>query len=381
MEQAVRERYSAAAERKQDALCCPTAYDPKYLAALPQEIIEKDYGCGDPSRYIRPGEAVLDLGSGAGKICYIASQIVGPAGHVIGVDMNEEMVALARKHQKQISETVGYDNVEFRKGRIQDLQLDRQRLDVWIEGHPVLCEHDLVELEHYQQQLRVEQPLIPDESITVVISNCVLNLVDGDQKSQLFREIYRVLKRGGRAVISDIVCDDDVPESLRQDPVLWSGCISGALREEHLLRAFEEAGFYGVHIAERTAKPWKTIEGIEFRSATFIAYKGKEGECWDHNEAVIYRGPFREVLDDDGHRYRRGDRVAVCRKTFEILQREPYLGHFEVVPPLQSVSPEDARPFRCSAGTQLRSPKETKGEDYKVTEATGTSCCEPGECG
>jgi SAM-dependent methyltransferase len=306
---------------------------------------------------------------------------VGPAGHVIGVDMNEEMLALARKYQKQISATVGYDNVEFRKGRIQDLQLDRQRLDAWIESHPVLCGHDLVELEHYQQQLRVEQPLIPDESINVVISNCVLNLVDGDQKSQLFREIYRILKRGGRAVISDIVCDEDVPESLRQDPALWSGCISGALREEHLLRAFEEAGFYGIHIAQRSANPWKTIQGIEFRSATVIAFKGKEGECRDHKEAVIYRGPFREVLDDDGHRYRRGDRVAVCRKTFQILQREPYLGHFEAVPPLQSVSPEDAGPFRCSAGTQLRSPKETKGEDYKVTEATATSCCEPGECG
>ncbi len=380
MEGAVRRRYSAAADSKENALCCPTAYDPRYLGVLPQEIVDKDYGCGDPSQHVRPGESVLDLGSGAGKTCYIASQIVGPTGRVIGVDMNDEMLALARRYQDQIGRAIGYSNVEFHKARIQDLKLRREDLDLWLQTHPVLSESELIQLELYQNELRARSPLIPDGSIDVVISNCVLNLVDGDQKPRLFREIYRVLRNGGRAVISDIVSDEEAPQSMRQDPELWSGCISGAVREDQFLRAFEEAGFYGIHLARRSEKPWKTILGIEFRSVTVVAFKGKEGDCWDHNEAVIYRGPFREVLDDDGHRYRRGDRVAVCHKTFQILQREPYAGQFEPVSPLQPISAEQARPFRCSAGTQIRSPRETKGEDYSITEPATSNCCEPGQC-
>src|SRR2546428_2300758 len=344
MEGAVRRRYSAAANTKEDALCCPTTYDSRYLAALPQEIVDKDYGCGDPSQYVQPGETVLDLGSGAGKTCYIISQIVGPTGRVIGIDMNEEMLALARKYQDEIGRTIGYSNVEFHKARIQDLKLRREELELWLRTHPVLSESDLIQLELYQNELRARSPLIADASVDVVISNCVLNLVDGDQKSQLFREIYRVLRNGGRAVISDIVSDEDVPQPMRQDPQLWTGCISGAMREDQLLRAFEEAGFYGIHLARCSEKPWKTIQGIEFRSVIVVAFKGKEGDCWDHNEAVIYRGPFREVLDDDGHRYRRGDRVAVCHKTFQILRRGPYPRHLPTAVSLRTLAAGNTPP-------------------------------------
>src|SRR5205823_12434458 len=98
IESAVRERYSAGAHRTEAALCCPSSYDPKYLEAIPAEVVERDYGCGDPTRFIRPGEAVLDVGSGGGKACYIAAQVVGPAGRVIGVDCNREMLSLARRH-------------------------------------------------------------------------------------------------------------------------------------------------------------------------------------------------------------------------------------------------------------------------------------------
>ncbi|MBI2821951.1 MAG: methyltransferase domain-containing protein [Acidobacteria bacterium] len=380
MESTVRQRYAAAAQDREEALCCPVSYGPEYLAVLPQEILEKDYGCGDPSRYIRAGETVLDLGSGTGKVCYIASQIVGPQGCVIGVDMNDAMLAVARKYQQQIAGAIGYDNVRFHKARIQDLKLDRERLDRWLRDHPVASESDLIKLESFQQELRSSRPLVPDESVDIVVSNCVLNLVDSDQKGQLFGEIYRVLRNGGRAAISDIVCDEDVSEDMLADPELWSGCISGALREDRFLRGFEEAGFYGVRLDRWSRKPWRTLRGIEFRSVTVLAYKGKEGECWDYKDAVIYRGPFREVLDDDGHRYRRGDRVAVCRKTALILQREPYREHFEGVPPRVEVAPGQARPFRCTAGASIRSPRETKGEDYAQTEADGSACCEPGQC-
>ena len=123
-ERSVLQRYSAAAQSREAALCCPIDYDSRYLSILPAEVIEKDYGCGDPSRYVAPGETVLDLGSGTGKICFIAAQIVGPGGRVIGVDMNDAMLAIARRNDHVVAERLGFSNVEFRKGRIQDLALD-----------------------------------------------------------------------------------------------------------------------------------------------------------------------------------------------------------------------------------------------------------------
>jgi SAM-dependent methyltransferase len=123
-EDAVRARYSAAAQLRDAALCCPVDYDARYLEVIPDEVLERDYGCGDPSRYVRAGDAVLDLGSGGGKICFIAAQIVGPKGLVIGVDVNPEMLDLARGAAPRVAERVGYANVELRRGQIQDLALD-----------------------------------------------------------------------------------------------------------------------------------------------------------------------------------------------------------------------------------------------------------------
>src|SRR5260370_10753595 len=107
-ERAVRERYSAGAKQKQAALCCPVSYDSDYLKVIPEEILERDYGCGDPTRYLAPGDRVLDLGSGSGKICYIASQIVGREGAVVGVDGNLEMLKLARRHPQAVGDDIAY---------------------------------------------------------------------------------------------------------------------------------------------------------------------------------------------------------------------------------------------------------------------------------
>jgi arsenite methyltransferase len=381
IEHAVRQRYSLGAARVQADLCCPTSYDPKYLQAIPQEVLERDYGCGDPSRHLREGETVLDLGSGTGKICFIASQIAGPLGKVIGVDMNDSMLSVARRNAPKVAQRIGYANVDFRKGKIQDLALDLEALELWLNAHPVRTAEDFRAMEAYIEEIRTNRPLVAGDSIDVVVSNCVLNLVKSSAKDALFREIYRVLRRGGRAVISDIVSDEEVPAHLQRNPELWSGCISGALRENTFLEAFEAAGFYGVSILERQHDPWRTVEGIEFRSVTVAAYKGKEGDCWDHKQAVIYKGPFKQVVDDDGHVLRRGARVAVCEKTFSIYSREPYASHFEMVEPLGPPSQDEVRPFPCTNGMLLRDPKETKGQDYRLsTEAQPSSCGPEGGC-
>lgn len=377
VETAVKSRYSGAAKALEASLCCPTAYDPKLLKAIPQEVLDRDYGCGDPSEHLRPGETVLDLGSGSGKICFIASQVVGAAGRVIGVDMTDDMLALARRSTSEVARRLGYNNVTFKKGRIQDLALDLEELDRYLRASPVQSVEDATRLDAEVARLREEQPLVASDSVDVVVSNCVLNLVRPEHKHQLFAEIFRVLRRGGRAVISDIVSDEDVPEHLQRDPDLWSGCISGTFREDRFLEAFEEAGFYGITQAERSAEPWRTVEGVEFRSVTVIAYKGKEGPCVDQKHAVVYRGPFREVVDDDGHVLRRGVRTAVCEKTYGIFSQEPYRSHLELIPPRVLVPLEDAPPFPCSTRTLRRDPRETKGADYRLTTDAAPATCSP----
>ena len=379
VEKVVRERYSQGAMQRQDALCCPVEYEPRYLDAIPPEVLERDYGCGDPTRDIRPGEQVLDLGSGTGKVCFIGAQIVGAGGRVIGVDTNREMLALARNAAPLVGGKLGYNNVDFRRGKIEDLATDLDAVDEWLRHHPVQDADGLERLGDFIEAQKRDAPLVANDSVDVVVSNCVLNLVRESSKVRVFQEIYRVLKRGGRAVISDIVSDEPVPEHLRNDPDLWSGCVSGALEQGAFLAAFERAGFYGIEILKRDAQPWRTVEGIEFRSITIRAMKGKEGPCWDRNQAVIYRGPWRKVEDDDGHTLLRGQPMAVCEKTFRIYSSGPYAKEIIAVEPLESVALEQAPPFDCSRDT-IRHPRETKGLEYRTTTDANAACCGPEGC-
>jgi len=376
MDSAVRERYSAAAQEREQALCCPVDYDPQYLKIIPEEVIERDYGCGDPSRYVREGDVVLDLGSGGGKICFIASQIVGPKGHVIGVDMNDDMLALARKSAPVVAERIGYSNIEFLRGRIQDLDVNVDKLDELLAHRPIRSAADLLAFQDHQTQLQLLEPLIADDSIDVVVSNCVLNLVRPEDKPKLIQEIFRVLKRGGRIAISDIVSDEIVPLELQNDAELWSGCISGAFHEQEILQALEEAGFHGICIDKWEQTPFRVVNGIEFRSVTITAHKGKQGPCYEANQAVIYKGPWKQVEDDDGHVLRRGERVAVCAKTFNIMTSPVYAREIIPLEPLTYI-PEDERTlFDCSR-TVARHPRESKGLDYDVTTDEAAACCDP----
>lgn len=377
-ESIVKKRYADGANAQEAALCCPVEYDPQYLKVIPAEVIERDYGCGDPSQYLKAGETVLDLGSGTGKICFIASQVVGPEGKVIGVDMTDDMLDVARRNAPVVAEKIGYANVEFCKGRIQDLALDLEELDRELQAQPIDNANRFLEAEELAEEIRVKKTMIPNDSVDVVVSNCVLNLVSMNHRLQLFEEIFRVLKVGGRAVISDIVSDETVSEDMMKDPDLWSGCISGAFREDEFLQAFEEAGFYGVQILKLDEKPWQTVQGIEFRSMTIEAFKGKQGACLDHKQAVIYKGPFKMVLDDDDHPMERGQRYAVCDKTYQLYRKAPYAEFFEFIEPREEVPADQAEAFDCNE-MYLRHPSETKGENYDASttasECCGSDCC------
>lgn len=379
VDSAVRDRYSNAAQQAEASLCCPVDYDARWLDVIPQEIIERDYGCGDPSRHLQPGDRVLDLGSGGGKICYIASQVVGASGSVVGVDVNDEMLNLARRYQPEVSQRIGFSNVDFRKGRIQDLRLNLELMEGWLQDHPIRSAADWLAAEEAAERLRQESPLVPSDSVDAVVSNCVLNLVKTEDRRQLFAEVYRVLCRGGRAVISDIVSDEDVPQSLQDDPRLWSGCISGAFREDAFLSAFEDAGFHGIEILSRQDEAWAVVDGIEFRSMTVQAWKGKDGPCLDRHQAVIYNGPWKTVVDDDGHRLHRGHRMAVCDKTFKIYTSGPYASQITPVPPAQDIPLESAEVFNCRKEA-LRDPQQTKSGGPSLDVLPGDDCCSDGGC-
>lgn len=325
VDQAVRDRYAAAAHEAEAALCCPVDYDATFLKVLPEEILERDYGCGDPSKWVEEGETVLDLGSGGGKICYIASQVVGPNGRVLGVDCNDEMLGLARRYQNEVADRVGHDNVTFFKGRIQDLGLNLEKFESLLADQPVVDSSGWLQALENAEKQRKASPMIADGSVDVVVSNCVLNLVAESDRRQLFEELNRVLRVGGRAVISDIVSDRDVPQHLRDDADLWSGCISGAFREDKFLEAFQDAGFYGIEIVSRQTEAWQTVEDIAFRSVTVRAYKADQNASDEHaGQYAVYNGPYAAVLDEAGLELQRGVVTPITSGQFGRLAGPPY---------------------------------------------------------
>ena len=244
----VKERYTKVAQRAQTtarASCCTTSasacccgpvsatdyaekigYSLDELGDLPTAASLASAGCGNPTALagLREGEVVLDLGSGGGIDVFIAAKKVGPEGRAIGVDMTDEMLDLARRN----AEEMGIENVEFRKGDIEDLPLE-------------------------------------DESVDVIISNCVINLAP--DKDRVFTEAFRVLRPGGRMLVSDIVTKGGLPEEVRNDPDAWAACISGALDEDVYVGKIRDAGFENVSVVSK-----RGYEGLAF-SAEVEAHK------------------------------------------------------------------------------------------------------------
>ena len=262
----VKEKYGAVALRVLDegSSCCGTAvgcgtvdpitsrlYDPTQAAEIPEEALKASLGCGNPTALatLKPGEIVLDLGSGGGIDVLLSAKWVGPDGKAYGLDMTDEMLALARENQKRAN----VQNVEFLKGEIERIPL-------------------------------------PDNSVDVIISNCVINL--SADKDQVLKEAFRVLKPGGRLAVSDVVTRGEIPGEIRQKVLLWVGCIAGALEESDYRSKLSTAGFQGVHIEPTRvyrvddARAFLSGQGIDvdliapqvdgkFMSAFVRAYKPK----------------------------------------------------------------------------------------------------------
>ena len=306
----VRSFYGQAAMEPQAALCCPTAYDPADLAALPKEVVEVSYGCGSPLRFagLKPGETYVDLGSGGGIDCFIAAQAVGADGHVIGVDMTPEMVERAERNRPIVSEALGYDVVEFRRGYLEQLPLE-------------------------------------DKTADVITSNCVINL--SPDKRRVLSELWRALKNHGRVVISDTVSESRIPHAMRANPRLWGECVSGALTEDEYFSLLEQVGFYGLSLVEKTF--WKEVEGHRFHSLIIRGFKfGKRGDCNYAGQRAVYLGPLKAVLDEEGHLFPRNEPIDVCTDTAAKLARAPYAETFLVLNAgEESMAASGCRPGEC----------------------------------
>ena len=236
IQEAVKQKYGEAAKQvaRGGTACCggggelsgcdpitKDLYDDAEKAKLPAEAVAASLGCGNPTALaqLRPGETVLDLGSGGGIDLLLSAKRVGPTGKAYGLDMTDEMLALARENQKK----AGVENVEFLKGAIERIPL-------------------------------------PDNTVDVIISNCVINL-SGD-KDRVLSEAYRVLKPGGRFAVSDVVVRGEVPADIRKSMELWVGCIAGALEEEEYREKLRRAGFASVDV--EATRVYRTDEARDF---------------------------------------------------------------------------------------------------------------------
>lgn len=311
--ESVRHYYGQVLQSSNDlktSACCSIDAMPPHLkpllANIHPEVLERFYGCGSPLPPALEGMTVLDLGCGTGRDCYLLSQLVGPEGRVIGVDMTPEQLEVAVRWHPWHAERFGFANVEFLHGHIENL-------------HAVG---------------------IADDSIDVVVSNCVINL--SPDKPSVLAEIFRVLKPGGELYFSDVFADRRIPAELRQDPVLLGECLGGALYWEDFRRILQNLGCPDVRKIKQSPISiddpdiFNKIGMVRFESITVRAFKMTlEDRCEDYGQVAVYLGgiaqhPHRFELDDH-HHFETGRPLRICGNTADMLAGSRYGRYFQVL--------------------------------------------------
>lgn len=315
MQDKVREYYGKIIQTTEDlktSACCTADALPLHirevLKKIEPEILEKFYGCGSPIPHAIEGTTILDLGCGTGRDVYIASKLTGETGKVIGVDMTDEQLEVATRHIDSQTRKFGFvkPNVEFHKGYIEDLKTLG----------------------------------IKDNSVDIVISNCVINL--SIDKKKVFSEIFRVLKEGGELYFSDVFTDRRVPEELQTDPVFVGECLGGALYIEDFRRLLSELGCLDYRVVTSRVlnlgdKEMEEKAGdITFYSMTIRAFKLStlEDICEDFGQTVKYLGTIKESPDkfvlDDHHIFKTNEPVSVCGNSTAMVEETRFSKHFEI---------------------------------------------------
>ncbi len=346
----VKDYYGNVLKAKEDlktSACCLAEAVPDWqkplLAKIHSEVLSRFYGCGSPLPSDLQGLTVLDLGCGTGRDAYLLSQLVGESGKVIGVDMTEEQLKLARDTMEHHREAFGYQksNVDFRQGFIEDLRAAN----------------------------------IADSSVDLIVSNCVVNL--SPRKDLVFSEMKRVLKPGGEVYFSDVFADRRISEELQKDPVLYGECLSGALYLEDFRRLMAQSGFNDVRVVSSSVLDVHDKEiaaklgDIRFFSNTVRAFAVElEDQCEDFGQALRYKGtsegnPHNFVLDNH-HTFPTGAVVPVCGNTADMIQESRLGKHFEVF----GDKKRHFGLFDCGpTNSTVKASSESAAQD------TGGSCC------
>lgn len=311
----VKEYYGKVLQNNSDlktTACCTTESLPHYqkeiLGVIEDEILTRFYGCGSPIPLAIEGKTILDLGCGTGRDAFLAAKLVGPDGYVIGIDMTEEQLEVAKRFTNKQMAAFGFDesNVSFRSGYIEDLATAG----------------------------------VEDNSVDVVISNCVINL--SPDKRQVFSEIFRVLKPGGELYFSDVYADRRIPEALQNDPVLYGECLSGAMYIEDFRRMLYNYNCPDYRVISQSKISLENPEVeekagmINFYSMTIRAFKldSLEDICEDYGQVAVYNGriphaPHRFELDDH-HLFETGKPMLVCGNTAAMLEETRFKDYFKI---------------------------------------------------
>lgn len=293
--------------------CCTDEGMPEFLkpilSKVHDEVMIRYYGCGLVVPEQLQGLKILDLGCGAGRDVYALSAMVGEQGEVVGLDMTDEQLAVAREYQDYHADVFGYSksNVQFIQGDIDQL----------------------------------EKLPFTDGYFDLIVSNCVINLVQ--DKQAVLKQAYRLLKPGGEMYFSDVYCDRRIPEYLVKDDVLYGECLSGALYWRNFLDFSKQAGFIDPRLVKdrpltiENAKLEQKIGHMDFYSATYRLFKLDQLEtaCEDYGQAVIYKGTIEHhphVFNLDGHhKIETGKVFAVCGNTYRMLNETRFKGHFDFI--------------------------------------------------
>ncbi|GAB2898081.1 methyltransferase domain-containing protein [Microbulbifer echini] len=291
--------------------CCDSSAVPIWLkpllAAIHPEVLSRYYGCGLVCPPLLEGCRVLDLGCGSGRDVYLLSQLVGPSGEVVGVDMTDEQLKVAEQHRDYHADKFGYDNVTFLHGYIE----------------------------------RLEELGLQAGSFDVIVSNCVVNL--STDKGAVLRGLHRLLKEGGEFYFSDVYADRRVPDTVRTDPELIGECLGGALYWNDFLELAHSNGFRDSRLVE--SRPLEVTNPIlsarcgrvHFYSATYRLFKlaGLERDCEDYGQAVVYKGSIPDQPNafnlDGHHRIETGRVFPVCGNTWKMLAETRMAPHFDFI--------------------------------------------------
>ncbi|MCL4133111.1 UNVERIFIED_CONTAM: hypothetical protein GTU68_054995 [Idotea baltica] len=308
----VKDYYGAVLESNKDlktSACCTTESLPRHIKdiinLINPEIIEKYYGCGSPIPHALDDITALDLGCGSGRDCYLLSKLVGEQGKVFGIDMTDEQLEIARKHQEFHKNKFGYSksNVQFIKSYIEELTE------------------------------------IPDSSVDLIVSNCVINL--SPNKEKVFKEILRILKPGGELYFSDVYSDKRIPKELINDPVLLGECLSGALYTEDFRRIINKLGIKDFRIVKENyieihdKEIKEKLNNINFYSQTIRLFKlDLEDQCEDYGQVASYLGGIHHsessFILDNHHEFIKNKPMLVCGNTADMLSKTRFSKFFKL---------------------------------------------------